>query len=169
MEETPQDAQALVRTGATKTPEITKVRLATLEDGSGMAVLLGELGYPTDSVSFCKRLEGMLARDDYRVLVAERDGELCGLVSACWGLYLEHDGRWGRITALVVAEAYRGQGVGMLLVAHAESWLQSQQAIACIVNSSLVRAEAHRFYEHRGYRVTGFRFVKPFGSVTKAG
>jgi GNAT superfamily N-acetyltransferase len=85
---------------------------------------------------------------------------LAGLVSACWGLCLEHDGRWGRITGLVVAEACRRQGIGTQLIDQAESWLRSQQALACIVNSRRERTDAHRFYERRRYQVTGLRFVK---------
>jgi GNAT superfamily N-acetyltransferase len=146
-----------------------KIRKATLEDAAEISVLLGQLGYPTDAVGVHRRLEAILSRDDYLVTVAEHEGGLAGLVGACWGLYLEHDGRWGRITGLVVAEDCRRQGIGTRLIDQAESWLRSQQALDCIVNSRQQRTDAHRFYERRGYRVTGFRFVKSLTPTTKAG
>ena len=146
-----------------------KIRKATLEDASDISVLLGHLGYPNDAVSVHRRLEAILSRDDYFVAVAESKRDLAGLVSACWGLYLEHDGRWGRITALVVAEGCRRRGTGMRLVDTAESWLLSQQVRACIVNSRRDRKAAHRFYERCGYRVTGWRFVKPLQTAAKTG
>ena len=146
-----------------------KIRKATLEDASDISVLLGHLGYPNDAVSVHRRLEAILSRDDYFVAVAESKRDLAGLVSACWGLYLEYDGRWGRITSLVVAEDCRRQGIGTLLIDQAESWLRSRQARTCIVNSRQQRADAHRFYERRGYQVTGFRFVKSLTTATQAG
>ena len=147
----------------------SKIRTATLEDATEISVLLGQLGYPTDAVSVRRRLKTILSRDDYLVTVAERARGLAGLVSACWGLYLEYDGRWGRITSLVVAEDCRRQGIGTLLIDQAESWLRSRQARTCIVNSRQQRADAHRFYERRGYQVTGFRFVKSLTTATQAG
>jgi GNAT superfamily N-acetyltransferase len=146
-----------------------EIRPATLEDSDEMAVLLSQLGYPADAVSVRRRLEVILARADYRVMVAaERDEKLAGMVSACWGLYLEHDGRWGRVIALVVSERMQNQGLGRRLLAEAESWLRSSGAIASIINSSQRRAGAHRFYERRGYRATGIRFEKPLGPARGA-
>jgi N-acetylglutamate synthase-like GNAT family acetyltransferase len=149
--------------------DTSKIRKATLEDATEISLLLGQLGYPTDGVSVRRRLEAILSRSDYVVIVAERARGLAGLVGACWGLYLEHDGRWGRITALVVTEACRRQGIGALLIDQAESWLRSQQALTCIVNSRPQRTGAHRFYVSRGYQVTGLRFVKSLTTATQAG
>jgi GNAT superfamily N-acetyltransferase len=136
------------------------IRPAALEDAREIAALLDQLGYPSASDRLHRHLEAILFRDDYRVLVAERDGGLSGLISACWGLCLEQDGRWGQITALVVAAADRGQGLGMRLLAQAEAWLQSVMVARIIVNSSQRRTAAHLFYQNRGYRATGLRFAK---------
>jgi PhnO protein len=96
------------------------------------------------------------------VAVAVREGQVVGVVAALMGLYIEINGRYGRVTALSVAEDQRSRGIGALLLAHAESWLRDQGAAACIVNCSTQRSEAHRFYKREGYQVTGVRFHKDF-------
>lgn len=136
------------------------IRPATLADAREIAALLGELDYPSPAGSVRLRLEAILGRDDYRVLVAEGDRGLVGVVSVCWGLCLEQDGCWGQILALVVAAAERGQGLGARLLAYAEAWLRAVPVARIIVASSQQRTAAHRFYQKRGYRATGLRFVK---------
>lgn len=53
-------------------------------------------------------------------LVAEKDGKVIGTVLAT------HDGRKGWINRLAVDEAYRGQGLGQLLVKEAEKELEKE-------------------------------------------
>ena len=123
-------------------------------------MLLGELDYPSPADRVHLRLEAFLGRDDYRVLVAQGDRGLAGVISVCWGISLEQDGRWGQIMALVVAAAERGKGIGARLLVHAEDWLRAAQVARIIVTSSKRRTAAHRFYQNRGYRDDGRRFVK---------
>lgn len=59
-----------------------------------------------------------------RVLVAEADGVLLGVLSLHWTPLLHRDKPLGRITAFVVHEVARGQGIGSRLVAEAERVLQ---------------------------------------------
>jgi GNAT superfamily N-acetyltransferase len=136
------------------------IRPATLADARGIAALLGELGYPSAADRVHLRLEAILSRDDHRVLVAEGERGLAGVISVCWGLGLEQDGRWGQILALVVTAAARGKGLGARLLAHAEDWLRAAPVARIIVTSSQRRTAAHRFYQNRGYRADGRRFVK---------
>jgi GNAT superfamily N-acetyltransferase len=136
------------------------IRPATLADAREIAALLGELGYPSAADRVHLRLEALLGRDDHRVLVAEGERGLAGVISVCWGLCLEQDGRWGQILALVVAAAARGKGLGARLLAHAEAWLRAAQVVRIIVTSSQRRGAAHGFYQNRGYRADGRRFVK---------
>jgi GNAT superfamily N-acetyltransferase len=136
------------------------IRPATLADAREIAALLGELDYPSPAGSVHLRLEALLGRDDHRVLVAEGERGLAGVISVCWGICLEQDGRWGQILALVVAAAERGKGIGARLLAHAEDWLRAAQVARIIVTSSKRRTAAHRFYQNRGYRADGQRFVK---------
>jgi GNAT superfamily N-acetyltransferase len=125
-----------------------------------------QLGYPSREDEMTVRLRDILPRNDYFVAVAILEGQVVGVVAAMMGVYIEMNGRYGRVTALSVAEDHRGQGIGALLLAHAESWIRARGAAAGIVNCSTRRADAHRFYEREGYRVTGLRFHKRLQGVS---
>ena len=62
--------------------------------------------------------------------------------------------------ALVVAEEYRNQGIGTQLIKVAEEWAQQNGAAIITLNSGLKRLDAHRFYEHMGFRIKGYSFIK---------
>jgi GNAT superfamily N-acetyltransferase len=142
---------------------VISIRPAEPCDARRLAVLMSQLGYPTREDEMVARLRQILPCSDYLVAVAERKGRVVGVVAALMGLSIEMNGRYGRVTALSVADGHRGQGFGALLLAHAESWLRARAAAACIINCSIRRTDAHRFYEREGYQVTGFRFNKLLG------
>lgn len=68
--------------------------------------------------------EEMLAGGDTAVVLAERDGEVAGLliwyVATGESYVFETLRLYGKVDALVVAAKYRGQGIGNLLLAEAE-------------------------------------------------
>ena len=64
------------------------------------------------------------------------------------------------VTALVVAEAARGQGIGRALMAAAETWAVERGCVLLEVTSNRRRVDAHAFYERLGYEATSFRFAK---------
>jgi GNAT superfamily N-acetyltransferase len=157
-----------LRTKTNAADPVISIRRAESCDARRLAVLMSQLGYPTREDEMAVRLRRILPFNDYRVAVAVRDELVVGVIAAHIGLHIEMNGPYGQVTALSVAEGHRGQGIGALLVAHAESWLQSKGAVVCIVNSSHRRAGAHRFYEREGYRATGLRFYKNLKRVEPA-
>ena len=70
----------------------------------------------------------------------------------------------GRITALVVDDSARGQGLGRALVAAAEAALAGSGCGILEITSNMRFAEAHAFYEHLGYERTSVRFAKVLGN-----
>ena len=66
------------------------------------------------------------------------------------------------LTALVVEEEARGQGVGSALVARAEEWAIKHGALRISLTSALHRESAHEFYKARDYEHTGVRLTKVF-------
>ena len=97
------------------------VRDATIADASALAPLLGELGYPAAADALAARLRRMLGRDDQRILVAERDGPVLGLLALHVFPVLAYDRDLAMIMALVVTESARGLGVGRALIDRAEA------------------------------------------------
>src|SRR5947209_16146037 len=92
------------------------VREATLADASAVAPLLGELGYPVAADELVPRMRRMLARDDEKILIAERDGAALGLLALHVFPALAYDADLALIMALVVTEQARGLGVGRRLI-----------------------------------------------------
>ena len=95
-----------------------------------------------------------------RLYVAERDGRLvaCYQLTILNGLSLGAPCR-ALIEGVQVADSHRGQGLGGLLMADAESRARSAGAAAVQLASDLSRTRAHRFYARLGYARShaGFR------------
>lgn len=139
------------------------IRPVGVADAERVAVLLGQLGYPTDAVRVRARLDDWLT-DQRSVLIAtEADGLISGVAALHVMPMLEHDGLRGRLMALVVDESCRGQGLGRTLVAEVE---QEARRLGCRdmeVTSSRARDAAHSFYRGLGYEDVcdrAARFIK---------
>ena len=143
---------------------VLDVRDATVADARALAPLLGELGYPVDVATLEARLARMLARDDERILMAERLGDgpprAVGLLALHVFPVLAYSDDVAMIMALVVAQGARGLGVGRRLVSGAESIAREVGAGRLMVTTHVRRADAHAFYERLGFDFTGRRYVK---------
>ena len=155
--------------GTTHT-EAVVIRPAEIGDASRIAELITELGYPTTLEIMTERLSAILADPYYLTLVADTDAEVVGVAGARLGRYYEKDGRYAQLVVLSVASTARGRGIGAQLVEAVERWAATNGARDVVVTSALHRAEAHGFYERRGYLRTGFRFVKQliYASMSEA-
>jgi GNAT superfamily N-acetyltransferase len=136
------------------------VRPAEIGDAGRVAALITELGYPTDGETMTERLAPILSDPHHLTLVAGSNGLIVGVAGATLGRYYEKDGNYARLLVLTVASTARGRGIGSQLVSAVERWAADNGVRDIVVNSALHRAEAHDFYERRGYLRTGFRFVK---------
>jgi GNAT superfamily N-acetyltransferase len=139
------------------------IRPAAPGDAATLGRLLDQLGYPTNSAEIPARLEKLHARPGTTVLVAEdENGELLGVVTVhlFQTLHANEPAAW--LTAVVVDEKARGQGVGSALVARAEAWAIEHGAHRISLTSALHRENAHEFYKTRDYEHTGVRLTKVF-------
>lgn len=136
------------------------LRPAAARHASEISALLGELGHPASPAEVAVRLEELHRLDpEGLLLVAELDEHAVGLVAAHLTPMLHRDGPVGRVTTLVVSAAHRGQGIGDYLLQMAVSWCRERGAKRIELTSGDPRGEAHAFYEHRGWRREGLRFV----------
>jgi ribosomal protein S18 acetylase RimI-like enzyme len=122
--------------------------------------LMAELGYPTDALSLAERITAVSANPDDRVLIAEEEGNILGLVAVHSFEMLHRPGRLGRITALIVLASARNRGVGRQLLNAAESHLRANGCVKLEVTSGEQRSEAHGFYAAHGYEEQRVHFVK---------
>jgi GNAT superfamily N-acetyltransferase len=138
--------------------EVLTIRPPTAADSAAMASLLGELGYPAAPEVLPGRLARLAADPRAAVLLAERAGQTVGLITVHLRDGIHQETPVAQLTALVVAEAARGSGVGRELVAAAEAWARRHGAARIVVTTALHRAGAHEFYERLGYAHTGRRY-----------
>jgi predicted N-acetyltransferase YhbS len=143
------------------TPARYSVRHARPDDAAPVSALLAELGYPDNQVAGVRRRLALWTGEPAsRALVAERQGEVLGIVAVTAIPYLEREGRWGRIVALVVSSACRGQGIGRRLVQAAESAAGELGCVAMEVTSARSRTGSHPFYQNLGYQDQGERSAR---------
>jgi GNAT superfamily N-acetyltransferase len=136
------------------------IREAHYEDSYELSYLMGELGYPTAPEEMTERLETLLPNSAYACFVACVNDQVIGMIGLTKGIYFEKNGCYARITALVVSEEFRGNGIGKQLVYHGEDWAKDQGCTAILLNSGKQRTDTHDFYRSLDYDDTGLRFIK---------
>src|SRR3954464_13467144 len=134
-----------------------RIRPATADDAIALGRLLGQLGYPTDPEEIPGRLDKLYARPGNAGLVAESDGEVVGALTVHMfpSLHTSEPIAW--LTAVVVDEKARGQGIGAAMVTKAEEWAIEHGARRISLTSALHRTRAHKFYKDLAYEHTGVR------------
>lgn len=137
------------------------LRKFRVPDSPAIAGLLGQLGYPSTSRAFQRRLKNLRAGRDL-ILVAVEDRRVAGFVSLHLIPLIHEDGSLVRVTALVVDGSFRKKGIGRKLVDAAESYGRQRGAVKSEITSADTRKAAHRFYSGMGYREYRKRFLKRF-------
>ena len=138
--------------------EEVSIRRACQSDADALALLAGELGYPTEAPTARERLDDLTKAGDC-LLVAIHDSKVIGMVLLHRTHFL-HRPPDGRISTLVVSVHYRGRGIGARLVEAAESVFRKWGCERVEVSSGEKREAAHRFYNRAGYCEQPKRFIK---------
>ena len=141
------------------------LRNAVPADADDVAHLLAELGYPCDRDDAIEHIAAILGNDRQALVVARRDGAVCGLIALDFMYYLPLGTTTCRVTALVVTPTAQGLGIGRALLKEAERRARSSGAARIELTSGSQRTEAHAFYRACGYSDGTVRFVKPLGSA----
>jgi len=105
-------------------PEVI-VRLAGPSDAQSITALLLELGCTVEGSQVRDRLSRLEGSASDRVLLAEIDDRVVGLLGMHIAPLLHRDS-FGRITALIVTQEHRGRGIGSRLLSAGEEWALSQ-------------------------------------------
>jgi ribosomal protein S18 acetylase RimI-like enzyme len=128
------------------------VRDARPADVSAAHRLIGQLADAPDEATFRARFERVLATDDHRIIVAEVEGKVVGVLHMFERPALEKPCQ-AVVQALVVDSEARSSGVGEALMHEAEAWAQSRKLPSVSLYSRDDRKRAHAFYERIGYRI----------------
>jgi N-acetylglutamate synthase-like GNAT family acetyltransferase len=136
------------------------IRDARTDDGESLAPLLDQLGYPSSVGKLVVRVDRFAESGSDRLLVAELDGRVVGLASINVSLALEYDEPAAKLSAIVVDESCRGQGIGGALVAAIEEEARTRGCRLLFLTTANRRTETHTFYRPHGFEETGRRFAK---------
>jgi GNAT superfamily N-acetyltransferase len=128
-----------------------KIRSPESGDAESLAVLAGELGYPTSTAEMKVRLRAIKPSADDAIFVAQTPtGEVIGWIHVSVTRMLEVPLQ-AEVNGLVVGEAYRSSGAGARLLDEAEAWARKKECVNMSVRSNVIRDRAHKFYERQGY------------------
>ena len=136
------------------------IRDAQQNDAAAVAQLLDELGYPNTPEFALAKIKKLSGRRRDRVLIAEKDSRVVGILSLHIMPLLHKKGDLCRVSALVVRQENRGQYVGCRLMEMAETYARVNNCSCIEITSGDQRLEAHEFYHKIGYIKASKRFVK---------
>ena len=131
---------------------MTKLRDAEARDLPAVRRLIGQLGYAPREAEFRARFVRVLAAAGHRIIVAEEDGAVAGVLHVFDRPALDK-GCEAVVQALVVDDAWRGRGIGEALMREAEAWAAGRGLAATALYTRTDRDRAHAFYERIGYRL----------------
>ncbi len=129
------------------------IRSVTAADAPQLAPLATQLGYPSTAEQVAERLREIFEDAAHAILVAEnKERRIAGYIEIFPFRTIGSEQRV-EIASLVVDESCRSQGVGRLLMDHAENWARARGFKEIGLRSNVIRERAHQFYENLGYRV----------------
>jgi GNAT superfamily N-acetyltransferase len=127
------------------------VREAKVADVAALAKLSGELGYTATTAEMENRFDKLFSQSDNSIYVAELDS-IVGWIHVSLIQTLESDA-FVEICGLVIADSFRGSGIGTRLVAMAESWAQEKGCYHVRVRTNILREKTRMFYKHVGFQL----------------
>lgn len=119
-------------------------------DTEQVAVLCGQLGYPSTSDEIRTRAAQLTPSQTVQVAVEAQSQQVIGWVEAIITHHL-HSETSVEISGLVIAEPHRSQGIGRELVRRIEEWAQHNNIPRVRVRSNAIRTRTHRFYQELGF------------------
>jgi len=127
------------------------IRSAQAGDGPAIEQLLDQLGYTGTTGFLPKRLEGMLADPNERLLVYETTAGVIAFISVHFIPQIAVAGDFARISYFSVADSVRGQGIGREMEEYAVMLAKERGCDRMEVHCHTRRVDAHRFYFRQGY------------------
>ncbi|QWC56627.1 GNAT family N-acetyltransferase [Erythrobacter sp. 3-20A1M] len=136
------------------------IRDGRAADCEAISRLFGSIRFDLSPLLIADRLTAMQDRGDGLLVAATTDDTPVGCIATSRMVTPHRPAPVGRISVLVVEEAWRGCGIGSALVHAAQGRLSSQGCTLIEVTSRFELEAAHRFYERHGYMRTSLRFAR---------
>jgi GNAT superfamily N-acetyltransferase len=132
---------------------VYSIRLVSQNDANILANLITQLGYPLPPQEMEQRITTYLKLENYYIYAAICEDKIVGVVAFAVIELFHRPGKLARITALVVDQHYRQQGVGKVLINYIEKKALHLGCENVELTSGAHRAPsgAHKFYKSLGY------------------
>ena len=127
------------------------LRSVKKEDSKEVKKLAEELGYPSSEEKISEILEKVIKHDDHRMVVAENANELVGYIHMVSSIRVGSD-PFVEIAALSVLDKFRKKGIGKSLISESQNMANEKGINYVRIRSNIIRQEAHKFFEQRGFR-----------------
>jgi GNAT superfamily N-acetyltransferase len=128
------------------------IRDARPDDLPVVRCLIRQLADVPDEAEFRTRFERVSAMPGHRIIVAEMDGEIVGVLHVFERPALEKPCE-AVVQALVVDGKRRGARIGEALMREVEAWAGSRKLASTALYTRIDRDRARMFYERIGYRL----------------
>lgn len=141
-----------------------RIRTAKKSDIDGILRHLYELERPRpknklEKTRFRKRVLQYLSRGDKKILVAEADCKIIGLVSIVLTVRLNRTKPEMYVPELVVAKGHQRSGVGRLLMDECIRIAKKKNCFRIRLESGNQRKQAHKFYKKTGFEQPAKTYV----------
>ncbi len=133
--------------------DTASVRPPKPSDGAVLAMLAGELGYPTDTEAMLGRLASLSPTNAAVMVATDANDAPIGWCHVEMRRTLVEP-MSALIVALVIGEGHRSEGAGATLLQAAERWARARGCHHLVVATRITRERAHRFYAREGFEVS---------------
>jgi GNAT superfamily N-acetyltransferase len=134
--------------------ETIRIRRANREDTASLTVLSEQLGYIASTDEILERLLKLHGMEEHAIFVAvDQTDSVLGWIHVLVGHRLVTE-TFAELGGLVVAEEYRGQGIGGSLLRKAEEWAVEKGLDLLRIRARSSRQRAHQFYTRMGYQLS---------------
>ncbi|WP_052714197.1 GNAT family N-acetyltransferase [Paenibacillus dauci] len=141
---------------------VAEVRKFESKDVQALTGLMRELCYPMTESVLRDRMAALEGKPQFMTLVAEREGQVVGMIALYRKTSYDTGHKTSQITGLVISEAYRNQGIGRELITTAERQAREAGDHSVFVTGMNrdERLSSCSFYQHMGYEKIGCNFIK---------
>ena len=141
-----------------------QIRAAATSDLSGILQLYKQPDMDDGWVLAMEQAQAIFEKmknyPDYKVYVAELDGEIIGTFALAIMDNLAHMGTpSGLIEDVVVREDMQGRGIGKQMMHYAINYCKGKGCYKVVLSSNLKREKAHKFYESLDFKRHGYSFL----------
>ena len=128
------------------------IRLAQTHDAESISRLSQQFDYSVNTETCAEHITYMSNHPDvYQLLVIEKDMEVVGYMQLTVVRHIQTKS-YVEISALVIDEQFRSQGMGSKLIQTAKAWTQELGYQRLVVRTNENREQAIHFYSRGGFR-----------------